>query len=92
MLANDASASADADSQRYIAQFNPLRLQVHRLTGQILAGAQEFATCEEEFRRASQSFPDVPGVWDMLARILDLQGKTEEAAAARAKIDELMGK
>lgn len=91
-LASGASASADADSQRYIAQFNPLRLQVHRLTGQILAGAQEFAACEEEFRRASQSFPDVPGVWDMLARILDLQGKTEEAAAARSKINELMGK
>ena len=88
----DALASADADSQRYIAQFKPLRLQVHRLTGQILAGAQEFAACEEEFRRASQSFPDVPGVWDMLARILDLQGKTEEAAAARSKINELMGK
>lgn len=91
-LAGDVSASADVDSQRYIAQFKPLRLQVHRLTGQILAGANEFQACEEEFLRASQLFPDVPGVWDMLARVFDLQGKAEEARAARAKISELMGK
>ena len=91
-LASNISASADADSQRYIAQFKPLRLQVHRLTGQILAGANEFQACEEEFLRASQSFPDVPGVWDMLARVFDLQGKADEAQAARAKISELMGK
>ena len=91
-LAGDVSASADVDSQRYIAQFKPLRLQVHRLTGQILAGANEFQACEEEFLRASQSFPDVPGVWDMLARVFDLQGKAEEAQVARDKISELMGK
>ena len=42
--------------------------------------------------RGGHRFPDVPGVWDMLARVFDLQGKAEEAQAARDKISELMGK
>jgi len=90
-LASDA-AGADADSQRYITQFKPLRLQVHRLYGQILAGAGEYAACEEEFKRAAETYPDIPGVWDMLGRILELQGKTAEAAECKAKVTELTGR
>ena len=91
MLSTDA-AGADADSQRYITQFKPLRLQVHRLYGQILAGAGEYAACEKEFKRAAESYPDIPGVWDMLSRILDLQGKTEEAAKCKEKVAALTGR
>mmetsp|Transcript_17517 Transcript_17517/g.31608 ORF Transcript_17517/g.31608 Transcript_17517/m.31608 type:complete len:729 (-) Transcript_17517:212-2398(-) len=80
----------DADSNRYAAQYKPLRIQCHRLKGQILAGMGDYESCRAEFQQAADQFPDVPGVWNMLARILDLMGKTDEAAQAHAKASALL--
>ena len=79
----------DEDIQHYLRQFKPLRISVHRLAGHVLVQSKDLPGCEEEFRRMSESFPDVPGVWDMLARILDFQGKTDEAAKCKAKMAQL---
>lgn len=81
-----ASGTGGDENERYALQYEPLRLQCHRLTGSILAGMKDFAGCEVEFRTAIKNFPHVPGPWEMLARVLDAQGKTEEAAQAREKL------
>lgn len=80
----------DDDLSRYVSQFKPLRLQVHRLAGQILAGLQDFPACEAEFRSCTINFPDEPGAWHMLSRILEVQGKTAEANVAKEKLNAIM--
>ena len=75
--------------KRYVMQFKPLRLQCHRLLGSILFGSKEYGACENEFRKATESFPDIQGAWEMLARVLELQGKTDEVASIREKINQL---
>lgn len=80
-------ASTDSDAEQYKSQFKPLRLQCHKLTGQILAASRDFAACETEFRAATENFPNEAGAWDMLARILDIQGKA--AKAAKEKVETL---
>lgn len=75
----------------FAKQTKPLRVQIHRLCGQILAGMGDLASCETEFRTASENFGDIPGIWEALARVLDLQGKTEDALQARAKLAEIRG-
>lgn len=77
------------DEQRYVLQFGPLRLQSHRLVGSVLFGLKDFAACEEEFREATKNFPDIRGAWEMLARVLDLQGKSDEVAKVREQINKL---
>jgi hypothetical protein len=74
-----SGGSVDDDIDRYINQLKPLRLQCHRIIGQIFAAEKDFAGCEAEFRRATKSFPQEIGAWQMLGRVLELQGKADEA-------------
>lgn len=76
----------DDDAEAYISRFRPLRLNCHKLAGQILAGLKDFAGCEKEFQIATDSFPNEPGAWDMLARVLEIQGKLDDAKAAKEKV------
>jgi len=78
-----ALGGGNSEDAMYASQLKPLRVQIHRLCGQILAGMGDLEACEAEFRTASESFGDVPGIWDALARVLDLRGKAEEATQAR---------
>jgi tetratricopeptide (TPR) repeat protein len=81
-----ASGKADSQVHKYIQQYRPLRLQSHRLLGQLYAGAGDMAACESEFRLATESFPDEPLAWQMLQRVLDMQGKKDEAKMAMDKM------
>ncbi len=47
---------------------------------------RDFPSCEAEFRKATERFPQVRGAWEMLGRILEVQGKTAEATEVRNKI------
>jgi tetratricopeptide (TPR) repeat protein len=78
-----------AEDAKYLSQYDPLRLQCHRLLGSIFAGLKQFEESEEEFRNATKNFPDVRGAWEMLARILDVSGKPNEAREVREKIQSL---
>jgi tetratricopeptide (TPR) repeat protein len=84
-----ASGNADSDMFSYIRQYRPLRLQCHRLLGQLHAGAGDMAASEAEFRRATQNFPDERNAWQMLGRVLEVQGKTEEMQSVIEKIKAL---
>ena len=81
-----ALGDANSDDIIFSQQLKPLRVQIHRLCGQILAGLGDMVACENEFRTASENYSDVPGIWEALARVLDIQGKTEEANQAKAKL------
>ncbi|KAL9190308.1 hypothetical protein ACHAXT_007519 [Thalassiosira profunda] len=81
-----ALGGANSEEATFQKQLRPLRVQIHRLAGQILAGMGDMAACEAEFRTASEKYPDVPGLIEALARVLDLQGKADEAKAAREKL------
>lgn len=74
------------DDRKYAEQFTPLRLQAHRILGSIYAGMKDFLSCEAEFRKATENFPQIRGSWEMLARILEVQGKTKEVSEVRAVI------
>ena len=82
-------ANGNNDVGRYLAQFQPLRLQIHAMIGQIHAGGGDMEACEAEFRKAVESFPDAAMSWQLLGRILDLRGKKEEAQEVNAKIHAL---
>jgi len=84
-IQNNSGDNTD-EEQRYVAQFQPLRLACHRMMGSIFAGMKDLDGCEREFRLAVQNFPDASTAWQMLARILQLQGKTEEASQALEKL------
>ena len=81
-----SSGTGGSDVQRYIEQLKPLRLQCHRIVGQILAAEGDFAACEKEFRAATESFPTEASAWQMLGRVLEIQGKTEEAQEVTQRI------
>ncbi len=87
-LASDGKL--DSELERYLKQFRPLRLQTHRLIGQLHAGAGDMLSCEAEFRRATENFPDESFGWQMLSRVLELQGKQEEADRAATVARSLM--
>ena len=84
-----ATQKADVDFSRYAQQYRPLRLQCHRLLGQILANLGDMEACEAEFRTATENFPNEPSAWQMLGKILEVQGKTEEMQAVIAKLKTL---
>ena len=84
--ANIALGGGNSEDAMYAAQFRPLRVQCHRFAGQILAGMGDLVGCEAEFRTASEKFSEIPGVWEALARVLELQGKTGEATKAREQL------
>lgn len=85
-----ATGKADDQIGSFIQQYRPLRLQAHRLVGQLYAGSGNFEKCEAEFRKATQSFPEDVSAWKMLERILQMQGKTEELEAVAQKL-QLLG-
>jgi tetratricopeptide (TPR) repeat protein len=66
----------------YARQYAPLRLRCHRLVGQLHAAAGDLGVAEAEFTRATENFPQEPSAWTMLSRVLQVQGKESEAAAA----------
>lgn len=81
-----ALGGANSEDAMFASQIKPFRVQIHRLCGQILAGMGDLVACEAEFRTASEKFGDIPGLWEALARVLDLQGKAEDATQAREKL------
>ena len=78
-----ASSGASGSTEWHISKYEPLRLECHRLKGSILAGMQDMPGCETEFRKAVESFPQSSAARQALARVLDLQGKAEEAMKIR---------
>lgn len=89
MLDETTSKASDPETEKYILQFRPLRLQCHRLIGSVLFGLKDYDGSEDEFRKAIKSFPDIQGPYEMLARILELQGKNDEVANIRETINRL---
>lgn len=88
----DALSSAgklDSQLQSYVQRYRPLRLQAYRLAGQLSAGSGDLMSCEAEFRQAVKNFPEESFAWQMLSRILEMQGKTEEAIQALEKAKSL---
>ena len=79
----------DDDSQRYIGQYRPQRLQAHRLCGQIFAAMQDMEAAEQEFRTATESFPDDPMSWFALQRVLELSGNSKEATRVKEIVQRL---
>jgi tetratricopeptide (TPR) repeat protein len=84
-----ASGKADAQISQYLQQYMPLRLQCHRLVGQLYAGEGDIAACESEFRLATENFPEERFAWQMLGRVLEMAGKQAEAALVAEKISSL---
>ena len=84
-----ATGKADSDIAQYQQQYRPVRLQSHRLLGQVLAGAGDLAGSESEFRRATENFPNEPSAWQMLGKVLEMQGKTEEVQSVKAKLNSM---
>lgn len=85
-----ADGKLNDDLGKYVSQYRPLRLQNHRLVGQLHAGAGDMPSCEAEFRRATENFPDDSFAWQMLSRVLEMQGKQDEAAGAAERVRSLM--
>ena len=83
-----SGGSSDGDIDRYVSQLKPLRLQCHRIVGQLLAAEGDFAACEKEFRAATESFPNEVGAWQMLLRVLEVQKK--ETAEVSERIQALL--
>jgi tetratricopeptide (TPR) repeat protein len=84
-----SSGKADSMVDRFIQQYRPLRLQAHRLLGQLHAGAGDMASCEAEFRKATENFPDDVSAWKLLERVLQMQGKADDLAAVAKRIRSL---
>jgi tetratricopeptide (TPR) repeat protein len=74
---------------QYLAQHDTLRLACYRNMGQIYAGMGEIGKCEEEFRRATDSFPHEIKAWQMLGRVLEIQGKSDAMQEVISKIQQL---
>mmetsp|Transcript_18099 Transcript_18099/g.29632 ORF Transcript_18099/g.29632 Transcript_18099/m.29632 type:complete len:678 (+) Transcript_18099:140-2173(+) len=84
-----ALGGSNSEDAMYASQWKPMRVQCHRVLGQVLAGMGDMLSCEAEFRTASEDFPEIPGVWAALSRVLELQGKLDEAQVCKAKFAEL---
>lgn len=81
-----ANNEADSMIQNFIGQYRPLRLKAHQLLGQLFAGSGDMTSCEAEFRKATENFPQDLTAWKLLERILQIQGKTDELKTVAAKI------
>ena len=77
-----SAGSLDSQLEEFARQYTPIRLGTHILTGQLHAGVGDMASCEAEFRHATEKFPDAAVAWQMYSRVLEMQGKNEEATAA----------
>ena len=89
-LLEQLKATGSSDADEYISRYGPMRLQGYRLMGQVHAGFKDYVACEMEFREATEAFPNESSAWQMLYRILELQGKNEEAQAAMERAKTLM--
>lgn len=78
-----STGTSDGEINRFINQLKPLRLQCHRIVGQVMAAEGDFASCEKEFRVATESFPNEVGAWQMLLRALEIQGKETKEISER---------
>ena len=88
-IASSISTGADGDHaviRQYASRFEQQRLQCHQTAAGILVQLEDLDGTEREFRNAIESFPHVKGLWHGLSRVLDVQGKTDEAARAREMI------
>lgn len=81
-----ANNKVDSMIRRFLDQYRPLRLKAHQLLGQLHAGKGDMASCEDEFRKATENFPQDITAWKLLERILQIQGKTEELKVVAEKI------
>mmetsp|Transcript_74157 Transcript_74157/g.214815 ORF Transcript_74157/g.214815 Transcript_74157/m.214815 type:complete len:664 (+) Transcript_74157:131-2122(+) len=72
----------DSQLKTYLTRYQPLRLQAHQLQGQLYAGSGDMNAAEAEFRQATESFPDSSFAWQIFGRVLEIQGKAEEARQA----------
>jgi tetratricopeptide (TPR) repeat protein len=79
----------DVDMAANVAQYTPLRLTSHKLLGQVWAGLGDMDECAAEFRNATTNFPNHIGAWEMLAKVLERLGKTDEAVEIKRKIQML---
>jgi len=84
-----ALGGSNSEDAMYASQFKPMRVQCHRVLGQVMAGMGDMVSCEQEFRIASEKFPDIPGIWAALSRVLEIQGKMDEAQVCKAKFEAL---
>jgi len=84
-----SSGNLDSDLKTYFERYRPLRLQAHRLAGQLSAGTGDLESSEAEFRLATKNFPEESLSWQMLSRVLEMQGKNEEAAQALSRAKSL---
>lgn len=85
-----SNGKLDAQLETFAPQYRKFRLQTHRLVGQLHAGGGDMSSCEAEFRRATDNFPEDSLAWQMLSRILEIQGKEDEAARAVDRAKSLM--
>jgi len=90
-LLDSLIATGSDDLLPYVAQHKMLRLQCHRNLGQIYAGTGDMGSCEKEFRKATESFPQETVAWQMLGRVLEIQGKSDEMQEVLAKVQQLRG-
>ncbi len=56
------------------------------------AGARDWPAAEAAFQQASELRPTAPEPWDNLAHLHDLEGRTADAEAARARAEVLRGR
>lgn len=77
---------AAGEAAQYLAQVKPLQMSCHRMIGSVCAGMGDLAGAEAEFRVATKSYPNEKMAWQMLWKVLDLQGKKEEAQEILAKM------
>ena len=78
--------SGNEELSGFARGFKSLRLNVHKTAGQYYAAVRRFEDTEREFRRMTESYPDEGGAWEILARVLALMGRGEEAGRARDRI------
>ena len=91
LSALSSEGKLDSQLESYLQQYRPLRLQTHRLIGQLHAGEGDLSSCEAEFRRATENFPEESFAWQMLSKVLELQGKQAEAFKAADTARSLLG-
>jgi Flp pilus assembly protein TadD len=59
--------------------------------GIVAARQQDWTTAESRFRAAARSAPDSPVPWQNLAKLYQLTGRPDDAAAATARATHLGG-